>query len=184
MEPSAAVFLSLFFLALGVITSVLYYLLQGEGEENVDKGQVNAEHLMPREDRDRLRLEYETLNENVQSRGHQTLVAGSIILAASVLIMVEGLNGSLHGWLLFMAVMASLALYGVWLMAYSTTKRIDDICHRRMRQIESRLGIEVHGLLWERIRSRWWYRYGRSIYWQVFFWILLVLGLFIMLRNF
>jgi Mn2+/Fe2+ NRAMP family transporter len=173
-------FLALWLLTLGLLVSVIYYYIQRR-EHYEERGEKQS---LLREPESSI-LEYETLNRNVQNRDRLTLVTGSIILAASFLILTEGLRLELRGVLLLSTVLASLALYSFWLLfAYATTRRIDSICYRRMHEIESRLGIRVHRHIYDRIRREPWYRYGRLAFWLVFFWVLLVLGIAILSLNF
>jgi hypothetical protein len=181
MLDAIAVFLAvLLFLTVGMLVPLIYLWLKGrEPTGKVPEGERYTYLFMTDSERLRLELEYNTLNRNVDSRGEQTLVTGTIILVASVLILIESLNGDLSFWLRFSTVFVSLALYAGWLFAYATTRRLDDICCTRMREIESDLGIQVHLRLWKKIQGKSWYRFGRSIQWLVFFWILLFLGLII-----
>jgi hypothetical protein len=169
-----ALFLFLFFITFGFLVSILYFVLQQTKKSKTKD--------LPT-DKDKQELEYKTLNENVQSRGESTLVSGTIILTASVLVMVESLRNDLAGVLLVVAVLTSLALYAVWLLAYSTTRRLDDFCLARMRELEEKLGINIHRLLYDEVQKRTWYRAGRLIQWMLFFWILLVFGLIILLLK-
>ena len=104
---------------------------------------------------------------------------GSIILTASVLLMIEGLRIMVNNKLIIITVLSSLALYGSWLLVFATTRRLDTISFRHMRRIEENLGISVHHGLFNRVQNRIWYRFGRLSYWLIIFYILLILGYFI-----
>lgn len=176
------VLLVLWLVTLGVLVSIVYYFLQGAKEE--DKNRREEFPILGESELVRRRLEYQTLNKNVKSRETSTLIAGTIVLTASVLILVESFSRLLPRSLLVPTVLASLSLYAVWLLfAQATAKRIDDICYTRMREIENRLGIEVHRYIRKKIKGEKWYRLGRLGLWLFLFWILLIFGIVILVLK-
>jgi len=86
------------YLVVGIGVSAAYAFFASEREEDrrrAREGLVDEKGVvrMSRETEDRnLDLEYQNLNKNVDERGNQTLLSGTIILAASVLIMLESLR--------------------------------------------------------------------------------------------
>jgi len=172
----------LWLFTLGVLVSVLYYFLQRAKEE--DKIRREEFPLLREREFERRRLEHQALNEGVKSRETSTLIAGSIVLTASVLILVEGLSRPLPRPLLVPTVLTSLSLYAVWLLfAQATAARIDNICYARMREIEGRLGMEIHRYIRDEIEREKWYRFGRQKLWLFLFWILLIFGTIILVLK-
>lgn len=177
-------FLVLWLATLGILVSVVYYFLQRAREKKRTEEEKAEFPVFKEAEFNRRKLEYETFNKNVANREKSTLIAGSIILTASVLILVEGLGRPLTRSLLLLTVLASLSLYAVWLLfAYATAKRIDDLCYDRMREIESELGMKVHRYIHERAKREKCYRYGRLALWLLFFWMLLLFGIVILLLK-
>jgi len=175
-------FLVLWLVTLGILLSVIYYFLQRTEER--DESKRERFPILRETEFGKRKLEYETFNRNVENREKSTLIAGTIILTASVLILVESLGRPLPRPLLVPTVLASPALYAVWLLfAYATAKRIDNICHRRMREIEGELGIRVHRYIQEEIKREKWYHYGRLGLWLLFFWVLLLFGIVILVLK-
>jgi hypothetical protein len=175
-------FLVLWLFTLGILVSVIYYFLQRAREK--EKRGKEKFPLLKEAEFSKRKLEYEALNKNVANREKSTLIVGTIILIASILILVESLGRSLPRQLLVPTVLASLSLYTVWLLfACATAKRINDICYDRMREIENELGIKVHSYIHERVNREKWYRYRSLALWLFFFWVLLLFGIVILLLK-
>lgn len=187
---SIRVFTVISIIIIGLLISVVYFFLQSTSNEDLTaavEGLVdenNGPRMPGYPERMHLELEYETLNRNVEERGKQTLTTGSIVLAASFLVMGEAFSLSVKDILLLpIIVIISVLLFGSWLLFYATTKRLDDICYERMRCIEAFYGTRVHRLLWDRARGAPWYQFGRLLTWQLPFWILIIFGVGILIVH-
>jgi hypothetical protein len=116
MDQLTSSLMPVFFILFGGFITVLYYALQFCSESEFAYIPTNSQDQ---------ELEYKILDDNVQNRGELTMISGSIILTASFLIMAESLNKEVTGLLLGATVLSSLFLYGIWLLAYATTRRLD-----------------------------------------------------------
>jgi hypothetical protein len=187
----------LFFIILyligGIIIYIIYSRLESVTEEDVknarqgltdENGQILALEQLDQVEACNLNLEYETLNKNVDERGNQTLLSGSIILAASFLVMLGALSlGRANILLLPFVILISLLLYGYWLTLFASTRKLDTISFIRMRAIEEIKHIRVHRLLNEVTQSKPLHQIARRLYMQVIFWILITFGIIILIFS-
>ena len=141
-------------------------------------------HDIP-DSKDLFTLKYEQINERVRSRENVTVVVGSIFVTASVLLLgssvdlKQGTNPVLKDALL----LASLALYAIWLLAFSLpANKLSSIELHQLRQMEksSNLGVNVHTYLWDEIRNKSWYKHLRRQIWLYPFWVLILAAVLIM----
>lgn len=181
------VFFIILYIIIGVVVFIAYFFLQSMSEKDQLKAREwrdeNKVLIKPKDD-DNLNLEYETLNKNVDERGNQTLLSGSIILVASFLIMLEALRLDPNSIVLLpFVILISILLYGYWLTLFASTRKLDSICFERMRAIEKIKGIQVHRLLYK-TQKKPEYQFGRLLYMQVIFGILILFGIIILLLRF
>jgi hypothetical protein len=97
--------------------------------------------------RKRLFLEYEVLNGTVGRRESSLLVAGSIFVTASLVLLGQSTQvteQSVREAIVF----TSWAVYAIWLFLFQLTAvRVTDWTFGRLRDIERKLGIKVHRYL-------------------------------------
>jgi len=60
---------------------------------------------------------------------------------------------------------------------YETTVRLDNLCFRRIHEIEKELGIKGHRYVYEAVSNTSWYRIRRWT-WPVFFWTLIIIYIY------
>ena len=128
--------------------------------------------------REVLFVEYRTLNEAIRSRGREFLLATSIMIPSSLLVVIfaitnrEQLGESVHlghqPVAAFIPLIA-LALVLIPYVLYLTTKELDDLCFERIKEIEAHLGIKGHRRIYEKATKHWWFRFRRDYLWHIFF---------------
>jgi hypothetical protein len=161
----------------GFLVVFLYcFLLIENVEKNNEKERFDVSFcpLGPNEHR---KLEYNTLNQNVNVRSNLTMIAGTIFVSSSAIILAE--SARVDGQVKFLMVSTSLTLYALWLLCnYCTARKIDRICYARMRKIEESLGLEVHHYVKKNVEDKIWYDLRQHV-WLIFFLVLLVVGILI-----
>jgi len=128
-----------------------------------------------------LRLEYETLNEEVRRRGEMLAVHGSIFVVASLLLLGQSAltPQPTRAAILFVA----LFVYAAWMFAMTySTGRLDNIAFARLRGIEKQLGFEVHRYMKEKTECKTWLKARRFI-WGFVLIVLVAGGSFLLLIN-
>ena len=130
------------------------------------------------ERREALFAEYRTLNEAIRSRGREHLLATSIMIPSSLLVVIfaitnrEQLGESVHlghqPVAAFIPLIA-LALVLIPYVLYLTTKELDDLCFERIKEIEAYLGIKGHHWIYEKATRYWLFRLRRDYLWHIFF---------------
>lgn len=126
--------------------------------------------------------DYEITNKEIERRENITLIVGSIMLTSSFIILGRSISESEVNtrWL---AALASLSLYIIWLYGlHYTSRAIDNMTYPRIRAIEKRLdqevgnyGFGVHSFLFnelykkEKIEKKFKFR---KIFWGITLFIL------------
>jgi uncharacterized membrane protein YqjE len=133
---------------------------------------------------DSLIAEYEVMNEYVFRRENNTLLANSIMISATLLIVTFavqnrdklGMNILLNlpnaGFVPILGAVLILSLYFLWL----TSSAIDGICFGRIHQIEDILHIEGTQFVYEKAKTRIWFRARRNFWHPIF---LLFIGVYV-----
>jgi len=162
----------------GFLVVFLYCFLLIESVEKKDDEKERSDlPFCPLGQNEHRKLEYNTLNENINVRSNLTMIAGTIFVSLSAIILAE--SAGVDGLVKLLMVSASLVLYALWLLCgYGTTRKIDHICYARMRKIEESLGLEVHRYIKKNVEGKIWYGFRQHV-WLIFFLVLLVVGILI-----
>lgn len=177
----------------GVLTSVLWHYL--EQRENIEIPPAKSWS-----DPELFRFEYEQLSEGIRSRDRVTIIAGTILIAASILLL--GTNIELRSRNMIdlqiqtLLIFTSLTIYIIWLICFNQTSgKLDHISYRRLEKMEeSELGKEegekrvrpeelkcgIHHYIRKQIENKWWYNYLRRPVWLYFFWVLVTVSITIL----
>lgn len=178
---------SVILLILGTITTVVYLWYNQPYEERNGSAVNNtglANNDLP-EPRALFTIQYEQINERVRSRENVTVVVGSLFVTASFLLMSSSVDLPPGSNLVLkdMLVLASLALYSIWLLAFSLPANklsSRELCRLRQMEAYADYRINVHTYLWENVRNKGWYRYLRRQIWVFPFWVLVAAAVLIM----
>ena len=132
---------------------------------------------------DSLIAEYKVLNEYVWRRENNFLLSNSIMISATLLAVtfaIEnrdklGMNVLFNipnaGFVPIIGIVLISALYFLWL----TSSALDGICLDRIHEVESILHIEGTHYVWEKAKSRVWFKPRRYLWHPIF---LLFLGIY------
>lgn len=137
---------------------------------------------------DTFRLQYEQISASIHSRDNTTIVGGTIMITASVLLLTGILSASqekevLDPTLKLAFVLAALAIYSIWLMCFDlTSDRINNICYSILRQMEcaSESIVNVHSQVKEKVEQDKLYKFLRRNTWLALFWVLILLSVAIL----
>ena len=146
------------------------------------------------------KLEYEQLNEHCRSRDNTTIVGGSILVAASILLLGSCIQlvgeNKIEFRLKILTVFASLAIYVIWLLCFNLTSiKVSDLYYARLREMErhapapdtfvlrnsEQFDMELHRYFREQVKGEWWFYLRRTI-WVLFLWVLAIVGMVIILH--
>jgi len=128
--------------------------------------------------------EYQSLNDSVNRRSEEMLIADSFLFPTTLAVVTfaiankEALGTSniaglpTAGFLPLLSSVLILIFYIFWL----TTTEINKICFDRLHEIEVELHIEGHRRIYDRIRSKCWWKI-RSKLWHIIF--LLFIGAYL-----
>lgn len=130
-------------------------------------------NLIHREERENLIEEYRILHDSVYQRGANTQTVNSILLPSSIIIVgiaVEFQERINTTFPLGMHASGFLPLFSVTLLLLSafftfTAGHINGVCFDRIHEIEKILGMGGHRYVYSKIRSSWWWRIRRAIWW-------------------
>ena len=144
------------------------------------------------------RLEYEQLSEGIRARDNASIIAGTILITASILLLgytvqlkYSYLGGSPNSLMETLMVLASLSIYIVWLLCFNLTSRmINNLGYRRLEKMEE-IGCSedrhfdgvtcgIHHFYSKYIEGKWW-RHVRRLVWLFFFWVLVSVGIAILM---
>jgi hypothetical protein len=129
------------------VASYLAWILPGGYIALFIRVEIEKGEESPTRSRRLLFREYKVLNESVGRRENSLLVAGSIFVTASLLLLGQSTQVS-EGALRQSLVFTSWAVYSIWLYLFQLTAgRLTDRTFDRLRDIEGRLGIKVHRYL-------------------------------------
>ena len=128
-------------------------------------------------------MQYEQVNEAVRSRENVTVVVGSLFVTASVLLMSSAADPLQTGSVRQMLVLASLALYSIWLLAFSLpANMLSSMELFQLRQMEKKTQnkINMHTYLWEKVKNAGWYKVLRRQIWIAPFWVLVIACIYLL----
>jgi hypothetical protein len=125
-----------------VILSVALVSEFRKSDQSLLRREEDLETFSP-DDIENRKIEYHTLNEIIKTRENSTIIVGSILSAASFLILAVAFQVTSEETRFF-AILISVLLQGIWLCYYHATSRLDNLCYDLLRKLERRLRIQVH----------------------------------------
>ena len=142
---------SCFIIVIGAVISFLYLFydrIEDVKRPNETKNEPSAisgpRNPLPSPDigisrKDLFILQYEQLSEAIHSRDNMTIVGGTILITASVLLLGSSLSFAFQRPIDFSTrlifVSAALAVYIVWLMCFNlTSNRLNNVCYSRAKR--------------------------------------------------
>lgn len=128
-------------------------------------------------------LQYEQMSAGIRTRDRITIVAGTIMISASMLLLGALIQAdSIDYELKALAIATIIALYSIWFICVNlTTGRLNGLEYNRLRNMEDAREFRLHNFVLERIERENWSFYVRRPVWLYFFYILLVLSILILL---
>ena len=126
--------------------------------------------------------DYQTMNQEIRSRGSITLIVGTILITASFLILGDAAKYRYSLDLKVVMAIVSIGLYLSWFFILNyTTKKLDNMTFSRMKAIESgltqRINIQhfnfgIHTYIEQRYHEKKWIEIRRR------FWVVVMMLLF------
>jgi hypothetical protein len=155
----------------GLFLSGIYFRYMPCGEDKKDTDLVEKIFkTLKKAKKEFLLKDYEITIKEVERRENITLVVGSILIAASFLIVSQPIFITNKDLVPFAAV-ASIGLYGFWLfLIHLTTKLLDDKAYSRIRAIEQKLKVlgwyhfGIHSFLRGKEPENWWLQFRRRFW--------------------
>ncbi len=133
------------------------------------------------------KIQYEQISANIRSRDNMSIVSGTILITASVVLLASFAElvsrGTIDFNIRIAVVTASLAIYSIWLLGFDmTTNKIDDMCYSKLRKMEREADprLNIHFDMRARLHGKKWYEWGRRKVWLYLFWVLILLGVAIL----
>ena len=108
--------------------------------------------FLTEDDRENLIIAYKHLHEENRLRGHAIWVGNSILITGSLIIAFQSYPHT------FPVPLVSLALVAISAILHLTGQKITAITYKRMKQIETQLGITEPAEMYEsEIQGKWWH---------------------------
>jgi len=168
-----------------IITIAFLHLEQREPESK-----ANAEDKKSW-DRDKFfLLEYKEIRNGIRSRDRLTIIAGSIMVSASLVLLGTLVDTNfpedLGMYRKFLLVTAILALYSIWFICFNLTSgKVNSLQYERLRQMEEYKKLRMQRYMIEHtwLGNSKWFRYARRPVWLYFFYVLTVASISILLLS-
>lgn len=119
--------------------------------------------------------EYRELTEEVRHRGQEYATVQSILITGSLLAVTFALRerGQLESFFVSGIIVIAILLVFSALFMYYTTRRLDMVFLKRIKEIEPQIPVEMgHRGLGEKILETWWYKM-RQLIWPIILPVLL-----------
>ena len=141
------------------------------------------------------RLEYEQLSEGIRSRDSVAIIAGTILITASILLLATTIElkftKCINAQMEVLMVLASLSIYVIWLLCFNlTSKIVNNFGYRRLEKMEEvgcseegsfeGLTCGIHHFYREQVENTRW-KHVRRLVWLFFFWALVAISIMVLL---
>jgi len=131
------------------------------------------------------KLQYEQLNAKLRNRYSLNIVAGSIIVTASIILfgtLIElQFNQKINFEIEVLLITVIVAMYSMWYICLNLThRRLHHLELRRLREMEKTWDFKLHRYVIEQIWNEKWWNYGRRPFWLYLFYILTVCSILIL----
>ena len=165
---------------IGILVSS-YYLHEDRIEES--KPCKKKEQYTPKyEDHELFMLQYEQISAGIRSRDNISIIAGTVLITASLLLL--GSCAGLSGFIIKLPIIfASLAIYTIWLIGFNvTTKKVNDLDYSRLKEMErfSNCNINIHSHRLEKVKDENWWKHLRRKIWLWLLWVLIIVSIAIL----
>ncbi|TET19328.1 hypothetical protein E3J74_07125 [Candidatus Bathyarchaeota archaeon] len=128
------------------------------------------------------KFQYEYIGEGIRSRDSISIVAGTVLITASLLLL-----GSCAQFPDFISklpiVFASLAIYSLWLIGFNlTTKKVNALDYSRLRKMEKETdyNINIHTYRLGKVKDENWWKHLRRKIWVWLLWVLIIVSIAIL----
>lgn len=133
------------------------------------------------------KLQYEQISEGIRSRDNITIVAGTILITGSLLLLgicIQLVSQNIVGIeTKMLMIFSSLAIYVIWLICFNlTSKEMNNIGYSKLREMEKDAGhINIHTQQLNKVRGKKWWEYLRRKLWPWLLWVLIIVSIAILL---
>jgi hypothetical protein len=166
----------------------LYYDNKEDSKDSTSKTEkewkTSLVELTPSE---AFKLQYEEISANIRSRDNMSIVGGTILVTASILLLTSAVGligqGTIDFNIRVALVLASLAIYSIWMLGFDlTTDKVNDICYSKLREMEmnTKPRLNIHSDMRDRLTHKKWYKYVRRNIWLYLLWVLILLSIVIL----
>jgi len=141
------------------------------------------------------RMEYEQLSEGIRARDSANIIAGTILITASILLLTAGIELKFQRGVNMQSerlmILASLSIYIIWLLCFNlTSQMLNNMGYRRLEKMEE-VGCSeervfedttcgIHHFYRGQVENTKW-KHVRRLVWLFFFWGLVVISILILL---
>lgn len=168
-----------------VIIGVIIFFLYHYNSRIEDSKACKEEDLrVPKykDNEDLFILQYEQISEGIRSRDSVTIVAGTILITASLLLL--NLGAQIQSFSIKLTiVLASLAIYTIWLIGHElTTKKVHNVDYSRLKEMEKNedYKINIHTYRLKKVEGKIWWKPLRRKIWLWLLWVLIIVSIAIL----
>lgn len=173
---------------IGILISALYlYYNRDENSEKKPQLERGSSDIPPPTSiDDKFELQYEQISEAMHSRESTTIVGGTILITASLILLSSALGSMflkpVNHITRLVVVSAALAIYIVWLLCINLTSNLlDNICYSKLREMEQKYNLEIHSFVRNEWKKRKSLKFLRRHQWLWLLWVLISFGIALLL---
>ena len=191
MHPNAeSMYASIAFLTWAIIVTIIFlHMEELKNEKEVSKNEKRRREQDEenwKKDTKFFKLQYEQLNAKLRNRYNLNIVAGSILITASMILfgtLIElQFNQKIDFGIEVLMITVIVVIYSIWFICFHLThRRLHHLELERLRKMEKIGNFRLHSYVLNQIRDEKWWNYGRRPFWLYFFYILTVGSIIILL---
>lgn len=189
MRPSAeSVFASIGIITWAVIVTGIFFDAEDEREPKKEEIMQGTERECKRKEAlkelykkhpDLFKLVYEQISAGIRSRDNMTIVAGSIMITASLLLLgtLVQVQSTLDYEMRVSMIATIMAVYSIWFVCFNLTSgRLNRLQYEHLTNMEDAKHFRLHRLMREQVwdKKLKWFNYSRRPGWLYFFYVLTV----------
>lgn len=181
---------SIAFLTWAVLATMIFFHMEELNHEKKvgenEKRRREQDEKNWKKDEKLFKLQYEQMNAKLQNRINLNIVAGSIIVTASIILfgtLIElQFNQKIDFGIEVLMVTVIVAMYSIWFICFQLThRRLHHLEMERLHKMEEIRNFRLHSYVFDQIKNEKWWNYGRRPFWLYLFYIITVGSILILL---